>query len=158
MRLILHRWSKTWNETRHWSEILHSLIFSDLLISGDMRFVLIALLLVSTVGRKHPSSFRLKAIRITVTDPTGSACCHGQIFSQFLPPQTKFRAIIFLHFSVILFTGGKYLGKYPPGKYTPHGLVPLPGQVPPRAGNPPQAGTPRQVHPRAGTPLQAVTP
>ena len=65
-------------------EIVHSLIFSDLLISGDMRLVLIGLLIVSTVGRKHPSSFRLRAIRIIVTDSTGNACIHGQMLSQFL--------------------------------------------------------------------------
>ena len=42
--------------------------------------------------------------------------------------------------SVILFTGGEYLGRYPPGRYTPQQVHPL-GRY-----------TPQQVHPQAGTP------
>ena len=67
--------------------------------------------------------------------------------------------------SVILFTGGKYLGRYPPRAGAPR-------QVHPQAGTPPCAGTcprqvhtlpgrytPRQVHPnRAGTPSRQVHP
>ena len=62
--------------------------------------------------------------------------------------------------SVILFTGGQYLGRYiplgrynpPPGRYTPW-QVQTPGRYTPLAGNPldrytPRPGTPpRQVHP-----------
>ena len=57
--------------------------------------------------------------------------------------------------SRFLFTGGGYLGRYLPGRYT------SPGQVQPRAGTPPWAGTPcppRQVHPsrQVRPPLGAV--
>ena len=43
--------------------------------------------------------------------------------------------VMFFHPSVILFTGGEYLGRYPPRtRYTP------PDQVPPRPGTPPEDG------------------
>ena len=67
--------------------------------------------------------------------------------------------VMFLHLSVILFTGGgEYLGRYPPGP----GAPPPPGrytpqdQVHPRTRYTPQAGTPwDQVHPpEPGTPFQ----
>ena len=57
--------------------------------------------------------------------------------------------VIFLHLSVILFTGGR--------GGTPRQVHPL-GRYPPGQVHTPWAGTPpRQVHPRAGTP-QAGTP
>ena len=81
--------------------------------------------------------------------------------------------VIFLHLSVILFTGGGTwpgtpLGRYtplpgrytpwqvhPPGQVHPSGQVhPPPGQVHPLAGTPPWAGTP----PLAGTPPGQVHP
>ena len=65
----------------------------------------------------------------------------------FLPPANEvWGKVIFLHLSVILFTGGS-----------------VPGQVHPQAGTPP-AGNPGQVHPSgqvhppAGTPLGKYTP
>ena len=69
-------------------------------------------------------------------------------------PQTK---VIFLHLSVILFTGGKYLGRYTPGPGTPpwdqvHSL--------PRNRYPSVPGTPPwdQIHPQPGTPPRPGIP
>ena len=60
----------------------------------------------------------------------------------FLPSATKLRRLCFYTcLSVILFTGGEYLGRYPPAG------------TPPRGRYTPQAGTPR-----AGTPLRQVHP
>ena len=57
-----------------------------------------------------------------------------------LPPANEvWGKVIFLHLSVILFTGGV------------HGKVP-PWQVHPPAGTPPAGTPPRQLHPRTGTP------
>ena len=56
------------------------------------------------------------------------------------PANEVWGKVIFLHLSVILFTGGKYLGRYP------------------RADTPPGRYTPWQVHPRAGAPPWQVHP
>ena len=70
----------------------------------------------------------------------------------FYRPQTK---VIFLHLSVILFTGESTWAGTPLGRYTssPPGQVP-PRQVHPLAGTPPrQVHPPGQIHtPQAGTP------
>ena len=66
---------------------------------------------------------------------------------QALEHETHFPKVIFLHLSVILFTGGEYLGRYTPSRYTPpSGTPPPPGWYTPlpKAGTPPP---PRQVHP-----------
>ena len=78
----------------------------------------------------------------------------------FLPPANEvWGKVIFLHLSVILFTGGEYLGRYPPGRYTPGRSILQ--QVNPPAGtspwqvHPPSRYTPQQVHPpQAYTPLR----
>ena len=88
-------------------------------------------------------------------------------------PQTKFAKVMFLHLSVILFTGGStWAGTpgqvHPPGRYTPQQVHPHPhplGRYTPWAGTS-QAGTPPgQVHPLgrytppwAGTPPGKYTP
>ena len=74
---------------------------------------------------------------------------------QALEHETHFPKVIFLHLSVILFTGGEYLGRYTPSRYTPpSGTPPPPGWYTPlpKAGTPPP---PRQVHPH---PLGRHTP
>ena len=55
-----------------------------------------------------------------------------------LPANEVWGKVIFLHLSVILFTWGEYLGRYPPsGRYTPGRYTPL-GRYPnPLAGTPP---------------------
>ena len=79
----------------------------------------------------------------------------------FLPPANEvWGNVIFLHLSVILFTGGgsTWAGTpprqvHPPGRYTP-----LPGQVHPLGRYNPPAGTPWGGKlPWAGTPPQAGT-
>ena len=70
----------------------------------------------------------------------GRGCRYDSSFTGFYRPQTKFAKVMFLHLSVILFTGGKYLGRCPPGRYTPLGRYTL------RAGTPPGRYTP--AHPR----------
>ena len=77
----------------------------------------------------------------------------------------KFAKVMFYTcLSVILFTGGKYLGKYTPSQVLPPGRYPPSRQVHPRLGRyTPRAGTPlpgrciprrgRYTPPRAGTPL-----
>ena len=72
--------------------------------------------------------------------------------------------------SVILFTGGEYLGRYtpwagtplPPSRYTPGQVHPHPQQVHscPPAGTPPWAGTspPGKVHPQQIHPPGQVQP
>ena len=63
-----------------------------------------------------------------------------------LPPANEvWGKVIFLHLSVILFTGGV------PGKVPPW-------QVHPPAGTPPAGTPPRQLHSRTGTPPWAGTP
>ena len=61
-------------------------------------------------------------------------------------PQTKFAKVMFLHLSVSHSVHkGEYLGRYPPGRYTPQAGTP-PRQVP-NSQVPPSAGTPPgQVH------------
>ena len=58
-----------------------------------------------------------------------------------LPPQRSWGKVMFLHVSVILFTGRGVPGQVPPGRYPPPQTDTPPGQVPSRAGT-----TPRQVH------------
>ena len=76
-------------------------------------------------------------------------------------PQRSWGKVMFLHVSVILFTGGNtWAGPprqvHPPGRYTPCQVHPQAGThwagTPPQACSPPgrytpQAGTPEQVHP-----------
>ena len=81
------------------------------------------------------------------THPTGIHSCYcNEVVAK----------VIFLHLSVILFTGGGVSEADPPGRHTPR-------QVPPsRQARHPPAGTPRQVHPpgrytpQAGTPAQTT--
>ena len=71
-------------------------------------------------------------------------------FDLYLPPGNEvWGKVMFLHVSVILFTGGEYLGRYPPGRYTRY----TPRQVHPPGGytRPQDRYTPGQVPP-AGTP------
>ena len=75
-----------------------------------------------------------------------SAIFTGRIFALthlFYRPQTKFAKAMFLHLSVILFTGESTWAGTHPSRYTP-----------PRAGTPPWAGTP----PPAGTLPQHLHP
>ena len=65
----------------------------------------------------------------------------------FYRPQMKFTKVMFLHLSVSHSVHGGYLGRYPPGRYTPQ------ASTPPWAGKPP-----RQVHPQAGTPQAGTHP
>ena len=85
---------------------------------------------------------------------------------QALEHETHFPKVIFLHLSVILFTGGSTWAGTPPAGTLPHQVHPLPqaGTPPsPRQVHPHPPGrytpTPRQVHPPlAGTPPGRYTP
>ena len=68
--------------------------------------------------------------------------------SRFLPPANEvWGKVIFLHLSVILFTGG-VPGQVPPSRYTPLGRYPPGRYTPPWAGTPPMS----RYTPWAGTP------
>ena len=55
-----------------------------------------------------------------------------------LPPANElWGKVIFLHLSVILFTGGSTWTGTPPDRYTPLGRYTLPARYTPRAGTPP---------------------
>ena len=78
-----------------------------------------------------------------------------------LLPATKLGKVMFLHVSVILFTGGEYLGRYNPWAGTaPWAGTPPLGRCTPQRGTPPgQVHHPRQVHPtQAGTPPAGTSP
>ena len=62
--------------------------------------------------------------------------------------------VMFLHVSVILFTGGCTWAGTPPGRYTPLGRYTPSGQVHPQ---PPGRYTPRQVHPCGQVPPRRYT-
>ena len=90
---------------------------------------------------------------------TRALCCQKRhildSYTQYLPPANEvWGKVIFLHLSVILFTGGEYLGRYPPGRYTPW------DQVHPRTRYTTWASTPPdQVHPLGRyNPLDQVHP
>ena len=74
----------------------------------------------------------------------------------FLPPANEvWGKVIFLHLSVILFTGGGVPGQVlPPGQVHPSGQVHPPALIHPLAGTPPWVGTP----PWAGRPPGQVHP
>ena len=73
-------------------------------------------------------------------------------FFVLLPPATKLGKVMFLQVCVILFTGGEYLTRYPPGpgtpprtRYPPRNQVhpPGPGTPPPGPGTPPDQVPPQ---------------
>ena len=78
---------------------------------------------------------------------------HVQICALLPPANEVWGKVIFLHLSVILFTGGEYLGRYTPQQVHPLGRCTL-GQVHPLGRYTPQAGTPHW----AGTPPWVGTP
>ena len=71
-----------------------------------------------------------------------------------LPANEVWGKVIFLHLSVILFTGGSTWAGTPPGRYTLLGRYTSPGRYTTLAGTPPQAGSPPpgRFTPQAGTP------
>ena len=88
--------------------------------------------------------------------------CSGRYASYWnavlLPPTNDVSdKVIFLCLSVILFTGGEYLGRYTPQQVHPLAGTP-PGRYPPLTGTPWQVHLPGRYTPLAGTPPQAGTP
>ena len=81
-----------------------------------------------------------------------------------LPPANEvWGRVIFLHLSVILFTGGEYLGRYnpagttpgqvhPPSRYTSWQVHPPGTRYTSRPGTPPAGTPPTGTPPRPGTP------
>ena len=84
---------------------------------------------------------------------------HVQICALLPPANEVWGKVIFLHLSVILFTGGEYLGRYTPQQVHPLGRCTL-GQVHPLGRYTPQAGTPHWAGtpPWVGTPPRQVHP
>ena len=99
---------------------------------------------------------------------TPNSCCSPKVM--FLPLANKvWGKVMYLHVSVILFTGGSTWAGIPPSQYTPWAGTPQAGTSPlgryaPKAGTPPGRYPPGQVHPlgqvhpQAGTPPWAGTP
>ena len=87
--------------------------------------------------------------------------------SYFLPPANKVWGKVIFCTCLSFCSRGKYLGRYPPGRYTtwqlhPRAVTPPPSRYTPSryplgSYTPCQVHTPRQVLPRAGTPSARYT-
>ena len=75
---------------------------------------------------------RLPALRYTLSHPVfeQGGCVDGVMYRCYYRPQRSWGKVMFLHLSVILFTGGGCLPQCML-EYTPLGQTPPPGQTPP---------------------------